>query len=164
MIDPTCRNLATLTCTDEHYRIDAFCVLTGRIEIGRRVHVSTGSRLLGSGGVIRLRDGSGVSMGSTVLTASDDFRSGYATGALFPEDCRHVLCGDVTLEAMAQVGAHCVVMPGCTLGFGSRLGANSFLTQDIPPGEIWAGSPARRIGDVSDFARLQEIHHRLFPA
>jgi maltose O-acetyltransferase len=34
-------------------------------------------------------------------------------------------------------------MPGVTIGNGSAIGANSVVTQDIPPAVFAAGSPAR---------------------
>lgn len=47
------------------------------------------------------------------------------------------------------VGAHSVVVARANttlcLGDGSTLGAGSVLTRDLPPGEIWAGNPARKI-------------------
>jgi len=48
------------------------------------------------------------------------------------------------------IGAHSIVIPRMnttlTLGNRSILGAGSVLTKSIPPGEVWAGNPARKIG------------------
>ena len=38
-------------------------------------------------------------------------------------------------------------MPGVTLRRGAMVGACSFVKQDIPEGEIWAGCPAKKIGE-----------------
>ena len=44
------------------------------------------------------------------------------------------------------LGAGVTVLPGVTIGNGAVIGANSVVIQDVPVGEIWAGSPARLIG------------------
>lgn len=162
MLDPTCRMLGHLVQIDDlDFRIDAFCVITGTLEIGGLVHVGTGSRLLGTGGVIHLAEGSGVSMGCSLLTSSDDFAAPVGIGPLFPAQARRVKTGNVVLEPMAAVGAHSIVMPGCTLEFGARLGANSFLTHSIPAGEIWFGNPAKKVGQL-DLLRLRSLYQELF--
>lgn len=56
---------------------------------------------------------------------------------------RVVVEDDVTLGA----GAKILVARDSTLtiGRGSVVGANAVVTKSIPPGEIWAGSPARKV-------------------
>lgn len=58
----------------------------------------------------------------------------------------------ITLEDDVTIGAHSVVVARpntpLTIGHKSVLGAGSVLTKNIPPYEIWAGNPARKIGDV----------------
>jgi acetyltransferase-like isoleucine patch superfamily enzyme len=44
------------------------------------------------------------------------------------------------------IGAHCVIMPGIQIGRGAIIGAGSVLTKDVPEYEIWAGTPAKKIG------------------
>ncbi len=34
-----------------------------------------------------------------------------------------------------------------TIGAGTVIGANAVLTSSTGPGEIWAGSPARKVAD-----------------
>ena len=54
-----------------------------------------------------------------------------------------VLGNDVT------IGAHSIVVgrsnTSLTIGDGSFLGAGAVLTKNIPPGEVWAGNPARKL-------------------
>jgi acetyltransferase-like isoleucine patch superfamily enzyme len=51
----------------------------------------------------------------------------------------------VVLEEDVWLGTHVTVLPGVTIGKGAIVGANSVVTGDIPPYEIWAGVPARFI-------------------
>lgn len=44
-------------------------------------------------------------------------------------------------------GANVIVLPGVTVGKGAVVGAGAVITKDIPPYEIWAGTPARKIGE-----------------
>jgi acetyltransferase-like isoleucine patch superfamily enzyme len=46
--------------------------------------------------------------------------------------------GAVVLAGVGEIGDHAVV------------GAHAVLTHPVPPGEIWAGNPARRIGHRDD--------------
>ena len=56
----------------------------------------------------------------------------------------------ITIGAGAWLGSLSVVMPGVTVGDLAVLGANSTATADVPPREIWAGSPARRIRSIDE--------------
>ena len=56
----------------------------------------------------------------------------------------------VTIGAEAFVGVESVLMPGVTVGAGSIVAAGAVVTQDVLPGTIVAGIPARQIGLVAD--------------
>ena len=45
------------------------------------------------------------------------------------------------------IGAGAIIMDGVTIGKGSIVGAGSIVTKSIPPYEIWAGNPAKKIKD-----------------
>ncbi|UCD03759.1 MAG: acyltransferase [Candidatus Woesearchaeota archaeon] len=51
--------------------------------------------------------------------------------------------GKVVLKKNCNVGTKTVVMPGVTIGENSTVGANSLVNKDIPPNEIWFGTPAK---------------------
>ncbi len=48
----------------------------------------------------------------------------------------------------AFIGVGSYILKGVTIGKGAVIGAASVVTRDIPDFEIWAGNPARKIGDV----------------
>jgi acetyltransferase-like isoleucine patch superfamily enzyme len=52
----------------------------------------------------------------------------------------------VTIGRDAWIGRGCCILKGVTIGAGAVIGANSVVTRDVPPKQIWAGAPARSIG------------------
>lgn len=51
--------------------------------------------------------------------------------------------GQVTLRRGCKIGANSVIMPGVEIGEGAVIGSNSFVNRNIPPNEVWIGSPAK---------------------
>lgn len=80
------------------------------------------------------------------ITIEDDALIGYNTTVLchgYVHDSYQL--GDVRIGRGASLGANCTVLPGVTIGAGAVVGAGSVVTRDVPPGEFWAGVPARRV-------------------
>ena len=51
----------------------------------------------------------------------------------------------ILVEKGVDIGANAVILPGVTIGANSIIGAGAVVTQDIPPGVIEFGVPARVI-------------------
>jgi len=49
-----------------------------------------------------------------------------------------------------SIGSNCTILCGVTLGEGSRVGAGSVVTKDVPPGATVAGNPARILKNAKD--------------
>jgi sugar O-acyltransferase (sialic acid O-acetyltransferase NeuD family) len=77
--------------------------------------------------------------------------------SIIDHDCRvgdfcHIapgatLGGEVVIENHVLVGASAVVLPGLKVGRGATIGAGAVVTQNVPPGQVWVGAPAREKGD-----------------
>ncbi|MEV1333399.1 NeuD/PglB/VioB family sugar acetyltransferase [Micromonospora costi] len=55
------------------------------------------------------------------------------------------LGGGVELGLGAYVGAGALLREGVTVGAWSLVGMGAVVLRDVPPGEVWGGSPARRL-------------------
>jgi acetyltransferase-like isoleucine patch superfamily enzyme len=53
--------------------------------------------------------------------------------------------GPVVLKKNCKIGTHSTVMPNVTVGENTIIGAHSFVNRDVPPDEVWAGVPAKKL-------------------
>ena len=125
-------------------RIDDFCILSGHIRLGSRIHISAYSALYGSNG-IEFRDDTICSARSVIYSAVDDFSGEYLVGPMYESSLRGCVEGRVVLERFSAVCAGSIVFPGVRLLEGAVLGAQSLLKHDAEPWTIYAGVPARII-------------------
>jgi sugar O-acyltransferase (sialic acid O-acetyltransferase NeuD family) len=99
----------------------AHCVLTAAVRVGAHVAV----------------------MPHVVLT-HDDVVEDFATIASGAR-----LGGGVRLERGAYVGSGALVRQGAAVGAWSLIGMGSTVLGDVPPGEVWAGNPARQLREAA---------------
>ncbi len=117
-------------------------------EIGAGSAVGPGSVLLA--GVVLTADvtvGAHVAVMPQVVLTHDDRVGDYATIASGVR-----LGGGAVLETGAYVGAGALVREGVTVGAWSLVGMGSVVLRDIPPGQVWAGNPARCLRTGADQA------------
>lgn len=83
-----------------------------------------------------------VFIGHNVTFINDKYpRATRADGSLQTEEDWSVV--PTLVESGASIGSSVTILCGVTIGAGAMVGAGSVVTKDIPPGEIWAGNPAR---------------------
>jgi non-ribosomal peptide synthetase-like protein len=61
-------------------------------------------------------------------------------------DGQELVVGEVEIGADASVGARTLLVPGAAIGAGAEIEPGSVVSGEIPAGEHWGGSPARRLG------------------
>lgn len=119
--------------------IGHYCHVDGSagVMIGEGVQMATWSGILshGSQDAIRL-------CGRRYIEIEAAKRPGYTLGR-------------VEIGAFAFIGAGAIVLPGVTVGRGSRVDAGAIVTRDVPDFAIVRGIPARIVGDVRD---NDEVH------
>lgn len=63
----------------------------------------------------------------------------------------------VTIGNDVQLSVGCKIVPrsnnNLSIGDGAVVGANAVVTRDVPAWEVWAGVPARRIGDAMEWRK-----------
>jgi acetyltransferase-like isoleucine patch superfamily enzyme len=93
---------------------------------------------------------SSIDIGSDVLIGAYSYIASanhtFVTRSI-PIKAQGYTCGPVTIETGAWLGAHTIVLPNVKIGEGAIVGAGSVVTKNIPAYEIWAGVPAKKIGD-----------------
>ena len=151
-----------------HVRIDDFCVLSagdGGIELGNFIHVGVFSSLIGAGR-ITLRDFCNLSSRTSIYSSNDDYSGAHMTNPTVPPEFTGVAHAAVTVGRHVIIGAGSVLLPGVTLEDGVAVGALSLIKQNCEAFGIYAGSPARRIGDrMRDLLELEgQFLRQLDPA
>lgn len=131
----------------DNVRVDAFTSIianNGWLKLGSYVHVGT-SCLIGARGGIEFGDFTGLSHGSKLLSASDDFSGQWMMNYGVPRGFTNPNVAPIRIGHHAVIGSICVVMPGCDIGEGSVVGAGSVVTRSLDSWGIHVGTPAKRI-------------------
>lgn len=131
----------------------------GRVEVGERTYVLAGSSLVvgGTGAAARLRIGNGTYLGRdlTVVCAAEVSIGDDVMGSdrLYIADVEHtpgpggrrVVASPrpVRIEDGVFLGTGAMILPGVTVGARSLVAAGAVVTEDVPPGAVAAGNPAR---------------------
>jgi len=133
----------------DHSRIDDFCVVSGRVTIGRNVHIAPFCLVAGGVPGITLEDFSGLAYRVCVFAQSDDYSGATMTNPTVPARYK------AERRAAVQIGRHCIVgagaliAPGVVLAEGTAVGAAALVLHPTEAWTIWAGSPARKLKDRS---------------
>ena len=69
-----------------------------------------------------------------------------------PMNCpRYKECkGGAVVRRLARIGANATVLPGVEIGEGALVGAGSVVVDDVPPGMVVVGNPAKVVKAVAD--------------
>lgn len=65
--------------------------------------------------------------------------------------------GDIVVGSDCWVTNHVTVLSGVHIGDGAVVGTRSVVTKDIGPYEIWAGNPAKRIGQRFEDRQVEAL-------
>jgi len=125
--------------------------LVGDVEIGAGASIWFQTVVRGDVNRIRIGAGSNLQDGS-VVHVSRKFPTQIGDDVLIGHMAMIHGC---TIESGAFVGMKACVMDGAWIESGGMLAAGALLTpgKRIAQGELWAGSPARKIREVSDSER-----------
>lgn len=144
----------------EAARIDGFtAIIVGAgatVRIGSFTHIGGGCHIAAAAH-FTMADFSGISQGTKVYTATDDYLGQGLTNPQVEPRFRRVTSGPVLLGRHVIVGAGSVILPAVEIGEGSSVGALSLVAKSLAPWGVYAGVPARRIRDRShDLLKLEQ--------
>lgn len=118
------------------------------VEIPRTVRIGQGFELPhGAVGLVvhpRTVIGSNVKLfGGVTLGRADTYHDATGTGEAPPDLVNIVIEDDVIVGSGAKVLFSASKAGSIRIGKGSVIAANAVVLQDVPPGEVWGGIPAR---------------------
>ena len=133
-------------------------VVIGNTEIAPHANVWFGCVLRGDIAPIRVGEYANIQDG-TVVHVSSKLREGTRIGA-------HVTIGHMclihacTLEDRSFVGMKACVMDGAVVETGAWVAAGAVVTpgKRVPKGQLWAGTPARHLRDLTEEEKLYIEH------
>lgn len=131
----------------DNSRIDDFCVVSGRVQIGRNVHIAPLCLVAGGAPGIVLGDFSGLAYSVRVFAQSDDYSGGTMTNPTIPSEYKMEHLAAVEIRRHVIVGTGSVICPGVTLGEGTAVGAMALVLRSTDAWSIYVGNPARKLRD-----------------
>lgn len=143
-------------------RIDDFCILSGRIEIGNYIHIAAYTALYGGSDGIFIDDFANLSSRICVYSVSDDYSGETMTNPMVPDEYKKVQSAPVHIGRHSIIGSTAVILPGVKIAEGSSFGSFSFINHDSEPWSINAGIPFKKIRDRSK--ALLELEQKLLVA
>ncbi|MDB4240893.1 hypothetical protein N9801_01375 [Yoonia sp.] len=142
-------------------RIDDFCVVSGRIVMGRNVHFAPLCLVAGGSSGIIFGDFSGLAYQAQVFTQSDDYGGSSMTNPTVPETYKNETKLPIVIGCHSIIGSGAVIMPGVTLREGTAVGALSLVLQSTEPWSIYSGTPAKKLRDRSrDLLQMEKKYRQ----
>lgn len=149
LFEPNCFVKPQHISIDDDSRIDSFVKIEGGdgVHIGEFVHIASFCHLNIGGGTLVMERGSAAASGVKIVTGSNTPGLGRSCSAVAPD--AEFKKSKVTIKKNAILFVNAVILPGVTIGENAVVAAGSVVTKDVPAREIWAGIPAKKIGEVT---------------
>lgn len=103
------------------------------ITIGKDVFINSGCHFQDQGGI---KVGDGVLIGHNVVLATINHD-------LDPKENRKNHYAPITIGAHVWIGSNATILPGVTLGDWAVVAAGAVVTENVPPGAVVGGVPAK---------------------
>lgn len=143
----------------DNCRIDDFCVVSGRIVMGRNVHIAPGCLVAGGSPGVTLSDFCGLAYHVQVFAQSDDYNGSTMTNPTVPAGFKAEIKEPVLIGRHTIVGSGAVITPGVALGEGTAIGALALVLRPTEPWSVYAGVPAKFIKSRSqDLLKLEKLY------
>ena len=124
-------------------RIDDFCILSGKIELGNYVHIAVYTALFGGSSGIIMEDFSGLASRCAVYAKSDDYSGRYMTNPTVDSQYLNVIDEQVVIKKHVVIGTGSTILPGVTVGEGVSVGSMSLINKNLEDWGIYFGIPCK---------------------
>lgn len=124
-----------------HFKIYENCIIAigkGEILIGNDGLLGVGTYINCGNETLIIGDGVAIAPFCRIFTFSHHYASDEMTINTYKK-------GDVIIKDNVLIGANTIILPGVTIGKDSIIAAGSIVNNDIPPGTIYGGVPAKFI-------------------
>ena len=98
----------------DNSRIDDFCVVSGKVLIGKNCHVTPSCIIAGGEKGVFLEDFTTLAYGVKVFSQSDDYSGKTITNSTVPTEYKSEFKKEVIIKRHSIVGAGSIIMPGVT--------------------------------------------------
>ncbi|CDZ77503.1 dTDP-3-amino-3,6-dideoxy-alpha-D-galactopyranose 3-N-acetyltransferase [Legionella massiliensis] len=143
----------------DNSRIDDFCVLSGKLELGRNVFMGVHGNLAGGIHGIKLADFVTMAYYVNLFTQSDDYYGHSLTNSTIPRKYKQEKFGRLEVGKHAIIGSNSVIMPDAHIAEGCAIGAMSLVTKPTEPWGIYRGIPAKRVKERErDLLKLEQLY------
>lgn len=141
---------------DDNSRVDDYCVLSGKINIGKYCHITPMCLIAGGEPGVYLSDFCTLAYGVKIFSQSDDYTGETMVNSLIPKKYKKEIMAPVFLGRQVIVGAESVVFPGVFLAEGCSVGAMSLVNKSTESWGVYVGNPAKRIKErKQDILKLE---------
>lgn len=140
----------------DNSRIDDFCVVSGKIILGKFVHIAPFCLLAGGSEGVFMEDFSGLAYQVQVFSQSDDYSGRTLTNPTVPTKYKNEVKKHIHLGRHVIVGAGSIIFPGVDIAEGCSVGAMTLVSRSTDPWGIYAGNPAQRVKErKKDLLKLE---------
>lgn len=133
----------------DYSRIDDFCVISGKIKLGRHVHLAPFCLLAGGSEGITMEDFSGGAYHVQIFSQSDDYSGRTLTNPTVPQKYKNETKKAVYIGKHVIIGTSSIVFPGVHIADGCSVGAMTLVNKTTEPWGIYVGNPAKRVKERS---------------
>lgn len=112
---------------------------TRNISIGKTVFINHDSEFDATSACIKLGDNISIGQHCSFITTNHIFKKGVLMNS------QGNIGEEIIIENDVWIAAHCIILPGVTIGTGSVIAAGAVVTKDVAPYSVMGGVPAKLI-------------------
>lgn len=148
---------ASEICIGDFSRIDDFCIISGKVDIGKYVHITPTCLIAGGEQGVTLDDYVTLAYGVRIFSQSDDYSGETMVNSLIPKKYKNEYFAKVTIKKHVIIGAGSTVFPGVLVEEGCAIGAMTLVSSSTKSWGIYAGIPAKRLKErKQDLLKLEK--------